>query len=221
MRQTMGYPEQSVPVAPPVDMLSTEGLTPQDVDSAMLGTNVLLHLEEGEYAPSRHTYLMPPLTGVCTPTRRSAGMPSSSRARAADITSTSRAGTSRGGVRLVPPILPTYHHDGWPDIPTELTGWRYGTSYSIPIEPPMPGHRYVRDPDSPPVCFTALIYHSDTWTFIHLLMTCTCICSLPVSILRGCSGLWPHLRAWSCGERPSCPSSVSRYSLGLLHLSYF
>ena len=78
MRQTMGFPEQSVPAAPPDDMRSTERLTPQEVDSAMLGTDVFLHLEEGEYATYRHTYLMPPLTGVYTPTRRSVGMPSSS-----------------------------------------------------------------------------------------------------------------------------------------------
>lgn len=116
----------------------------------MLGTNAELHLEEGDYATYRHTYLMPPLTGVRAPMRRSTSMPSSSRARAADIPSTSRAGTSRGGGGLVPPIPPTHFHAGWPEIPTELTGWRYETSYPIPIEPPMPDHRFVRDPDSPP-----------------------------------------------------------------------
>ncbi|CAL5392530.1 unnamed protein product [Camellia sinensis] len=93
---------------------------------------------------------MPPLTGVRTPTRRSADIPSSSRARAAGAPSTSRVDTSRGRVGLVPPIPANYHHAGWPDIPTELTGWRYGTSYPISIEPPMPDHRYVSDPDSPP-----------------------------------------------------------------------
>ncbi|CAL5391593.1 unnamed protein product [Camellia sinensis] len=77
-------------------------------------------------------------------------MPSSSRARAAGAPSISRAGTSRGGVGLVPPIPTTHHHAGWPDMSTELTGWRYGTSYPIPMEPPMPNHRYVIDPDSPP-----------------------------------------------------------------------
>ena len=51
-------------------------------------------------------------------------------------------------------------------------GWQYGSTSPIliPIEPSMPGHRYVRDPDSPPVCFTALIHYSDTWTFIPLLI---------------------------------------------------
>ena len=95
---------------------------------------------------------------------------SQARARAADVPPTSRTGTPRGGGRSVPPITPTYPHPGWPDMPSELTGWRFGTPYPIPLEPPLPDHRYVRDPDSPPVCFTALIYQSDTWTFIPLLI---------------------------------------------------
>ncbi|CAL5357006.1 unnamed protein product [Camellia sinensis] len=53
------------------------------------------------------------------------------------------------GLDWFPLSPPTYHHAEWPNIPTELTGWRYGTSYPIPIEPPMPDHRYVSDPDSP------------------------------------------------------------------------
>ncbi|GMQ03385.1 hypothetical protein CsSME_00049203 [Camellia sinensis var. sinensis] len=118
-------------------------LPPQGVVDAKLGTEAFLHLEQGEYATYRHTYLMPSLTGVRTPTRRSAGMPSSGRARAADVPSTSRAGTSRGGGGLVPPIPLTHYHPGWPDMPTELTGWRFGTPYSISIEPPMSDHRYL------------------------------------------------------------------------------
>ncbi|KAI8017741.1 Protein MAINTENANCE OF MERISTEMS, partial [Camellia lanceoleosa] len=149
LRQIWGYSDQDIPSTPPDDMRTTDRLSPQDVVSAMQGTDALLHLEQGEYATYRHTYLMPPLTRVRIPTRRSVGMPSSSRARTADVPSTSRAGTSRGGDGLVPPIPPTYHHPGWPDMPTELMGWRYGTSYLIPIEPPMPDHRYVSDPNSP------------------------------------------------------------------------
>ncbi|GMP59111.1 hypothetical protein CsSME_00022524 [Camellia sinensis var. sinensis] len=150
MRQTMGVPDQSIPSVPPEDMRSTEGLTLEEVDVAMLGTNAILHTEEGEYATYRHTYLTPPLTSIRTPARRAAGASSSTRARAADAPSTSRAGISRSGARQIPPIPPTYQHAGWPDLPTELTGWRYGTSYPIPLEPPLPNHRYVRDPDSSP-----------------------------------------------------------------------
>ncbi|KAF5933444.1 hypothetical protein HYC85_029615 [Camellia sinensis] len=154
LRQVWGYTSQDTPSAPPVDMRIADMLFSQDVVNAMLGTDALLHLEEGDYATYRHIYLMLPLTGARTPTMRPAGMPSSSQAqaRAADAPSTSRAGTSRGGGGLVPPIPPTYPHPGWPDMPTELIGWQYGTTspIPIPIEPPVPGHRYVRDPDSPP-----------------------------------------------------------------------
>ncbi|KAF5933594.1 hypothetical protein HYC85_029765 [Camellia sinensis] len=135
-------------------MRIADRLSSRDVVNAMLGTDALLHLEEGDYTTYRHIYLMPPLTGARTPTMRPAGMPSLSqaRARAVDAHSTSRAGTSRDGGGLVPSIPPTYPHPGWPDMPTELMGWQYGTTspIPIPIEPPMPGHRYVRDPDSPP-----------------------------------------------------------------------
>ncbi|XP_028082984.1 bone sialoprotein 2-like [Camellia sinensis] len=66
----------------------------------MLGNDAMLFLEEGEYGTYHHTYLMPPLTGIRTPTRRAAGASLSSRVRATDMPSTSRAGTSRSG----PPI---------------------------------------------------------------------------------------------------------------------
>ena len=79
LRQTMGFPEPSVPSAPPDNMRLADRLTPQGVIDARLGIDALLYLEDGEYATYRHTYLMPPLTGVCTPSRRSTGMPSSSR----------------------------------------------------------------------------------------------------------------------------------------------
>ncbi|XP_028055163.1 uncharacterized protein LOC114259351 [Camellia sinensis] len=109
--------------------------------------------EGGDYGTYRHTYLMPPLTGARTPMTRPAGVSSSgqARARAADVPSTSGAGTSRGGGRPVPPISPTYPHPGWPDMPTELMAWHYGaiSPTPIPLEPPMPSDRYAIDPDSP------------------------------------------------------------------------
>ncbi|XP_028101615.1 uncharacterized protein LOC114300938 [Camellia sinensis] len=153
LRQLWGYTSQDPPAAPPVSMRTAVRLSHQEVVGGMLGSDALLHLEEGDYATYRHTYLMPPLAGARTPMTRSAGTSSSSqaRARAADAPSTSRAGTSRGGGRSVPPITPTYPQPGWPDMPSKLTGWRFGTPYPIPLEPPLPDHRYVRDPDSPPV----------------------------------------------------------------------
>ncbi|GMP61371.1 hypothetical protein CsSME_00023866 [Camellia sinensis var. sinensis] len=151
MRQTMGVPDQSIPSIAPEDMRSTEGLTPEEVDIAMLGTDVILHTEEGEYATYCHTYLMSPLTGIRTPARRAVGASSLAQAWATDAPSTSRASISRSGARQIPSIPPTYQHVGWLDVSTELTGWRYGTSYPIPLEPQLPDHRYVRDPDSPPM----------------------------------------------------------------------
>ena len=142
-------------------MRTTDRLSTQDVGSAMLGTDALLHLEEGDYATYRHVYLMPPLTGVRTPSLRPADVPSSSQARATDIHSSSRAGASRGGRGFIPPISPTFHLPGWLDMLTELTSWRFGAPYQVSLEPPLPDHRYVRDPDSPPVRFIALIYQLD------------------------------------------------------------
>ncbi|XP_028124082.1 atherin-like [Camellia sinensis] len=97
---------------------------------------------------------MPPLTEARIPMMRPAGMSSSgqARAQAADAPSTSRAGTSRGGSRPVPPAPSVHPHPGWPDMPTELMAWQYGASFPtpIPLEPPMPSDRYAIDPDSPP-----------------------------------------------------------------------
>ncbi|XP_028091129.1 uncharacterized protein LOC114291267 [Camellia sinensis] len=104
---------------------------------------------------------------------RPAGMSSSgqARAQAADAPSTSRAGTSRGGGRPVPPILSTYPYPGWPDMPTELMAWQYGaiSPTPIPLEPPMPSDRYAIDPDSPLVCST--IFHSSFRCLDILLFT--------------------------------------------------
>ncbi|CAL5404346.1 unnamed protein product [Camellia sinensis] len=145
MRQTLGYPAQEIPSPPPLDMRSTESLTSQEVSDLMQGVDAVLFHKEGKYTTYLHTYLMPPLTGVHTPMRRAADIPSSSRTRAINIPSTSRASTSRGKTRGMPF---TWQCAGWPDPPTELTGWRYGTPYQISLEPPLPDHRYVSAPDS-------------------------------------------------------------------------
>ncbi|GMP51706.1 hypothetical protein CsSME_00017837 [Camellia sinensis var. sinensis] len=153
LRQVWGYLSQDPPAVPPVSMRTADRLSYSEVVGAMLGSDALLYLEEGDYATYRHIYLMPPLTGARTPMTRPAGVSSSgqARARAADAPSTSRAGTSRGGGRPVPPIPSTYPHPGWPDMPTELMARQYGaiSPTPIPLEPPMPSDRYAIDPDSP------------------------------------------------------------------------
>ncbi|KAI8001417.1 Protein MAIN-LIKE 2, partial [Camellia lanceoleosa] len=150
LRQVWGYDSQDPPAVPPATMRTADRLSAQEVISDMQGTDALLHLMEGDYATYRRIYLMPPLTGVRAPPRRPTDVPSSSRARATDIPSSSRTGASRGRGGSIPPISPSLHHPGWPDMPTELTSWWFGTPYQVSLEPPLPDHRYVRDPDSPP-----------------------------------------------------------------------
>ncbi|KAI8021479.1 Protein MAIN-LIKE 2, partial [Camellia lanceoleosa] len=139
-------------------MRTADRLSAQEVISAMQGTDALLYLMERDYATYRRIYLMPPLTGVRAPPRRPTDVPSSSRAGATDIPSSSRASASRGRGSSIPPIPPSlhHHHPGWPAMLTELTSWRFGTPYQVPLEPPLPDHRYVREPDSllPPAEYT-------------------------------------------------------------------
>ncbi|KAL7234326.1 hypothetical protein ACSBR1_017845 [Camellia fascicularis] len=150
-RQVWGCGSQDPPAVPPATMRTTDRLSIQEVITDMQGTDALLHLMEGDYATYRRIYLMPPLTRVRTPPLRSTDASSSSRARATDIPSSSRASAPRGRGSSIPPIPPSlYHHPGWPDMPTELTSWQFGTPYPVSLEPPLPDHRYVSNPDSPP-----------------------------------------------------------------------
>ncbi|GMP37948.1 hypothetical protein CsSME_00009403 [Camellia sinensis var. sinensis] len=87
-------------------------------------------------------------TRVRAPTGRTANNASSSRARTVGVPSTSRARAPRGETRGMPS---TRRCVGWPDPPTELTSWRISrVLYQILLEPPLPDHRYVRTPGSPP-----------------------------------------------------------------------
>ena len=160
--QVRGYLSQDVPAVPPASMRTADRLSYSEVVGAMLGSDALLYVAEGDYATYRHIYLMPPLTEARIPMMRPAGMSSSdqAQARATDIPSSSRAGASRGGSRPFPPTPSIHPHVGWPDMPTELMAWQYGASSPtlIPLEPPMPSDRYAIDPDSPLVCST--VFHS-------------------------------------------------------------
>ncbi|GMP24457.1 hypothetical protein CsSME_00001719 [Camellia sinensis var. sinensis] len=97
------------------------------------------------------TYMMSPLTGVRAPVRRTADVASSNRTWGADTPLTTARGRARG-------MPPTRQSVGWPDPLIELTSWRYGgVPYQIPLNPPLLDHRYVRTPDSPPICITPSI----------------------------------------------------------------
>ncbi|XP_028105625.1 uncharacterized protein LOC114304687 [Camellia sinensis] len=114
LRQVWGYLSQDIPAVPPASMRTADRLSFSEVVGAMLGSDALLLVEEGDYATYRHIYLMPPLTEARIPMMRPAGMSSSGQAQAAGAPSSSRAGTSRGGSRPVPPTSPTYTHPGCP-----------------------------------------------------------------------------------------------------------
>lgn len=139
-------------------MRATESLSPQELTDVIRGPDADRFIGEGDFTTYLQTYLMPPLAGARAHTgrtaniasssrARTAGAPSTSRARAAGAPSTSRAWTPKGEVRGMPS---TRQCVGWPDPSTELTGWWYGIPYQIPLEPPLPDHRYVRTPGSPP-----------------------------------------------------------------------
>ncbi|XP_028052847.1 uncharacterized protein LOC114257285 [Camellia sinensis] len=151
-------------------MRTADRLSYSEVVGAMLGTDALLYIEEGDYATYRHIYLMPPLTEARIPMMRPAGTSSSdqAQARATDIPSSSRAGASRGGSRPFPPTPSIHPHVGWPDMPTELMAWQYGASSPtlIPLEPPMPSDRYAIDPDSPPPSRGILFQNTESDTRI-------------------------------------------------------
>ncbi|XP_028075697.1 uncharacterized protein LOC114277938 [Camellia sinensis] len=66
LRQVWGYLSQDPPAVPPASMRTADRLSYSKVVGAMLGSDALLYVEEGDYATYRHIYLMPPLTGART-----------------------------------------------------------------------------------------------------------------------------------------------------------
>lgn len=117
-------------------MRATESLSSQEVIDFTRGVEANYFLGERDYATYIQTHLMPSLTGIHARGGRVADAPSTSRARAP-------SDRARG-------VPSTRQSFGWPELPTELTGWRYTReAYRIPTEPSVAGHRYVRVPDSP------------------------------------------------------------------------
>ncbi|CAL5436711.1 unnamed protein product [Camellia sinensis] len=77
LRQVWGYLSQDPPAVPPASMRTADRLSYSEVVGAMLGSDALLYVEEGDYATYRHIYLMPPLMEARIPMMRPAGMSSS------------------------------------------------------------------------------------------------------------------------------------------------
>lgn len=57
LRQTLGLPEQIVPLLPPIDMRQTEIYPPHEMDDYTIGWEA-----EGDYAEYVQTYIMRPLS---------------------------------------------------------------------------------------------------------------------------------------------------------------
>ena len=106
---------------------------------------------------------------------------------------------------------------------TKLMGWQYETTSPIlnPIEPPMHGHRYVRDHDSPPVCYTALIHYSDTWTFIPLLMPLPLHLQPPVEYMDQVLEMVASLEGMVLRREAQLSIMGFQVPFSFWHLSYF
>ncbi|KAF5932590.1 hypothetical protein HYC85_028761 [Camellia sinensis] len=144
LRQTLGLPEQIVPVPPPVDMRETEGLTTEQLDDYSIGWEEARFRGTGDYQEYVRTYLMRPLSG-----RRAEGTrPVASAAGAgagAGAGSLRRARVrGRGGVQ-------GGRGAGWPALPAVLTfQGQGGATNQIPFAPPPAGHEFIDVPDLPP-----------------------------------------------------------------------
>ena len=155
LRQTLGLPEQIVPVHPPEHMRDTERFTVDQMVDYTLGWAADDFRGEGDYSEYVRTFIMRPLSGgrradperPAAPAARvevGAGVGSSQRARAR-VRGRGRAQRGRGA--------------GWPDLPTMLTyRGQSGEIYQIPFAPPPAGHELAGIPDLPPVCITAFLY---------------------------------------------------------------
>ena len=167
IRQTLGLPEQIVPILPPERMRETEGYSFQQMEDYTLGWAVDVDADrgEGDYSEYVRTFLMRPLSGgrrvdparPAAPAARAeagAGVGSSQRARARG-----RRGVQRG------------RGTGWPALPTMLTyRGQSGETYQIPFAPPPAGHELAGIPDLPPVCITlflhlALLFHFSSFKY--------------------------------------------------------
>ena len=162
LRQTLGLPEQIVPVHPPADMRETERRTTEQMDDFTIGWEETCFRGIGEYRENVQTYLMRPLSGG----RRAEGARPVAPAAGAGVGA--RAGASRrarvrgrGGVQ-------GGRGTGWPALPAVLTfQGQCGATYQISFAPPPADHEFVGVPDVPPVCITAFFNH---FIFVYLIV---------------------------------------------------
>ncbi|KAF5934503.1 hypothetical protein HYC85_030674 [Camellia sinensis] len=121
--QTLGLPEQIVPVHPPEDMRETERLTTEQMDDYTIGWEETCFRGIGDYREYVQTYLMRPLSGD----RRAEG--ARPVAPAAGAGAGAGAGASRrargGATYQIPFAPPPADHEfvGVPDLPPASSGY--------------------------------------------------------------------------------------------------
>mgnify|MGYP003702750715 CR=1 FL=1 len=111
LRQTLGLPEQIVPVHPPADLRETEGLTTEQMDDFTISWEEARFRGTGDYREYVQTYLMRPLSGG----RRAEGARPVVPAAGPEVGASRRARVrGRGGVQ-------GGRGTGWPALPAVLT----------------------------------------------------------------------------------------------------
>ncbi|KAF5932183.1 hypothetical protein HYC85_028354 [Camellia sinensis] len=145
LRQTLGIPEQIVPVHPLADMRETERLTTEQMADYTFGWEATRFRGISDYREYLQTYLMRPLSGG----RRAEGarpmVPAAGAGAGAGAGASRRArvqgkGGAQGGWGT-----------GWPVLPAALTfRGQGGATYQVPFAPPPADHEFVGVPDLPP-----------------------------------------------------------------------
>ncbi|GMP57020.1 hypothetical protein CsSME_00021278 [Camellia sinensis var. sinensis] len=145
LRQTLGLPEQIVPVYRPADMRETERLTTEQMADYTIGWKATRFRGIGDYREYVQTYLMRPLSGGrqaegARPVALAAGAGAGAGAGASRRARVRGRGGAQGG-----------RGTGWPALPDALTfRGQGGVTYQIPFVPPPADHEFVGVPDLPP-----------------------------------------------------------------------
>ncbi|KAI8014400.1 Protein MAIN-LIKE 2, partial [Camellia lanceoleosa] len=145
LRQTLGLPEQIVPVHPPEHMWDTERFTAELMADYTIGWEADDFRGEGDYSEYVRTFIMRPLSGGRRVEREGPAAPAAGVGAGAGGGVPRRARVrGRGGVQRG-------RGTGWPALPALLTfRGQGGATYQIPFTPPPADHEFVGIPDLPP-----------------------------------------------------------------------
>ncbi|KAL7184930.1 hypothetical protein ACSBR2_026973 [Camellia fascicularis] len=145
LRQTLGLPEQIVPVHPPEHMRETERFTTEQMADYMLGWEADGFRGEGDYSEYVRTFIMRPLSSGRRAERGRPVAPAAGAGAGAGAGASRRARVrGRGGVQRG-------RGTGWPALPMTMTyRGQGGATYQIPFAPPPADHELVDVRDLPP-----------------------------------------------------------------------